>query len=104
MITETFDTRADETIRAIFEHAERIGREQQIGELVRLNADFARDLVGADRCSLWLIDESTDELWTKVAHGVAPMRIPLGQGLVGASIRSNEVLLVNDVANETRLL
>jgi sigma-B regulation protein RsbU (phosphoserine phosphatase) len=104
MSTVTFETRADETIRAIFEHAERIGREQQIDELVRLNADFARDLVGADRCSLWLIDESTNELWTKVAHGVAPMRIPLGEGLVGASIRNNETILVNDAANEARLL
>ncbi len=104
MSTATLEIQADETIRAIFKHAERIGREQQISELVRLNADFARDLVGADRCSLWLIDESTNELWTKVAHGVAPMRIPLGQGLVGASIRNNEVILANDAANESRLL
>ena len=57
MSTATLDLRADEIIRAIFQHAERIGREQRIAELVRLNAEFARDLVGADRCSLWLIDK-----------------------------------------------
>ena len=91
-------------IRSIFEHAVRIGREQQIDELVRLNADFARDLVGADRCSLWLIDESARQLWTKVAHGIDHIRIPLGDGLVGACIREDRVLLVNDVVNEPRLL
>jgi len=95
---------ADDTIRAIFEHAARIGREQRIDELVRLNADFARDLAGADRCSLWLIDESANELWTKVAHGVVPIRIPLGKGLVGACVREDRVLLVNDARNEPRVL
>jgi phosphoserine phosphatase RsbU/P len=90
--------------RAIFEHATRIGQEQQIEELVRLNADFARDLAGADRCSLWLIDGAAGELWTKVAHGVEPIRIPLGDGLVGACVREDQVLLVNDLGSEPRLL
>jgi sigma-B regulation protein RsbU (phosphoserine phosphatase) len=97
-------TPADVTIRAIFEHAARIGREQQIDELMRLNSDFARDLAGADRCSLWLIDPVNMELWTKVAHGVEPIRIPLGEGLVGACVRDDHVLLVNDLAAEKRLL
>ena len=95
---------AERTIRAIFEHAARIGREQQIEELVRLNADFARDLIGADRCSLWLIDLEKNELWTKVAHGVDQLRIPMGEGLIGACIRDNQVLLVNNAAQESRLL
>lgn len=97
-------TLADETIRAIFEYAARIGREQQIDEIVRLNADFARDLAGADRCSLWLIDTKKNELWTRVAHGVEPIRIPLGQGLVGACISEDKVLLINNAASESRLL
>lgn len=95
---------ANHVTRAIFEHATRIGQEQQIEELVRLNADFARDLAGADRCSLWLIDAATNELWTKVAHGVEPIRIPLGEGLVGACVREDRVLLVNDLGSEPRLL
>jgi sigma-B regulation protein RsbU (phosphoserine phosphatase) len=95
---------ADRTIQAIFAYAARIGREQQIDELVRLNADFARDLAGADRCSLWLIDAARNELWTKVAHGMDPLRIPLGHGLVGACIREDQVLLINDATSESRLL
>jgi sigma-B regulation protein RsbU (phosphoserine phosphatase) len=98
------DSMANEIIRSIFEHAARIGREQQIDELVRLNADFARDLVGAERCSLWLIDPLKGELLTKVAHGVEPIRIQLGEGLIGACINNDEVLLVNDTSKESRLL
>jgi sigma-B regulation protein RsbU (phosphoserine phosphatase) len=101
---EVVSSQAERTIRAIFEHAARISREQQIEELVRLNADFARDLIGADRCSLWLIDSAKNELWTKVAHGVAPLHIPMGEGLIGACVRDNQVLLVNNAAEESRLL
>jgi sigma-B regulation protein RsbU (phosphoserine phosphatase) len=103
-VTPATATPPDNIIRAIFEHAARIGREQRIDELVRLNSDFARDLAGADRCSLWLIDPVHGELWTKVAHGVEPIRIPLGEGLIGACIRDDEVLLVNDAGQEARLL
>jgi phosphoserine phosphatase RsbU/P len=95
---------SDRITQAIFEHAARISRESRIEELARLNADFARDLIGADRCSLWLVDKEKNQLWTKVAHGVDPLFIHMDQGLVGACIRDNQVLIVNDAATDTRLL
>lgn len=95
---------ADFTTRAIFEHAARISREQDLDQLIRLNADFARDLAGADRCSLWLIDEKAGTLWTRHAHGVDPIRIPLGQGIVGSCISQDQTLRVNDATNEPRLM
>ena len=95
---------SDRLTQAIFEHAARISRESKIEELARLNADFARDLIGADRCSLWLVDREKNQLWTKVAHGVDPLFIQIDQGLVGACIRDNQVLIVNDAANDSRLL
>jgi sigma-B regulation protein RsbU (phosphoserine phosphatase) len=99
------ETRKDDLlIRAIFEHAARIDREQDIEELVRLNADFSRELAQAERCSLWLVDEETEQLWTLVAHGIEPIRIPLGAGLVGACVSEDRVFLVNDAEHEPRLL
>jgi phosphoserine phosphatase RsbU/P len=86
----------DWVTRAIFGYASLISREQQLEELVRLNADFARDLAQAQHCSLWLVDEAKKEMWTQVARGVAPIRIPLGEGAVGRCIREDRVLLDND--------
>lgn len=91
-------------LRAIFEYAARIGSESNFDELLRLNAEFARDLVGADRCSLWLFDGGTNELWTKVSHGIPPIRIPSGQGLVGYCFDHNSVVLVNNAEEDPRLL
>jgi putative methionine-R-sulfoxide reductase with GAF domain len=70
--------------------------------LLVLMADLGRSLVQADRCSLWLIDSDTNELWTKVAHGVKQLRIPIGAGFVGYSVKSGEALLVEDAYADER--
>jgi phosphoserine phosphatase RsbU/P len=94
----------DHISRVIFDYASRIGDARETGANLQLNADMARDLVGADRCSIWLIDRKSSELWTKVAHGVDELRIPMGQGLVGASIAGNETIVVNDTSSDPRFL
>ncbi len=94
----------DRISRAIFDYAAKIGAAQDLDALLLLNADMARDLVGADRCSIWLADRKNSRLWTKVAHGVQELHIPIGQGLVGACVARNEVILVNDASRDERFL
>jgi len=88
----------------IFDYAAKIGATQDLDALLVLHAGMARDLVGADRCSIWLVDTKYGRLWTKVAHGVQELRIPLGQGLVGACIARNEAIVVNDTSQDERFL
>ena len=90
--------------QVIFQHAARISRESDISTLLSLNADLARDLIGADRCSVWLLDERTGELWTKVAHGVKELRIPAGTGIVGNCIAANSDIIVNNAESDERFL
>ena len=99
---QTSSTSADHIAQVIFEYAAKISREEDISSLIILNADLARDLVGAERCSLWLIDERTGELWTRVAHGMREIRIPRGLGIVGACIAQGETLVINDAENDKR--
>ena len=63
--------------RVIFQYAARITQEHETGNLLRLNADMARDLVGADRCSIWLVDPAAEQLYTTVAHGAGELRRPI---------------------------
>jgi sigma-B regulation protein RsbU (phosphoserine phosphatase) len=95
---------ASSLAQAIFEHAARTSRTASMTELIRLNADFAHQLPGADRCSLWLVDQQSNELWTILADGVEPIRIPLGQGLVGACVLQQQAILVNDTQSDPRFL
>lgn len=100
--TETNQSNAERISRVIFEHAARISREQDTDGLLKLNADLARGLVAADRCSIWLIDARARELWTKVAHGVEHIRIPFGKGLVGACVARDQPIVVNDTTADER--
>lgn len=88
--------------RVIFDYASKIGRASDADSTLRLNAAMARDLAGADRCSIWLIDSRANQLWTKVAHGVEELRVPAGVGIVGAAIAENRAIVVNDAAGDSR--
>src|SRR5207248_7530821 len=51
-----------------------------LGEVVAA----AKQVLGADRGSVWLYDAVSDELVLEVATGIAPVRVRSGAGLVGA--------------------
>src|SRR5689334_6248863 len=53
--------------KVILDYAASIQGAQSEDDLLVLNAGLARDISGADRCSIWLVDEQKRELWTKVA-------------------------------------
>ena len=86
----------------LFSYMPKIAAERDMDNLLVLMAELGRSIVLADRCSLWLIDEDNDELWTKVAHGVDQLRIPRGAGFVGYSVRTGESLLIEDAYKDDR--
>ena len=53
----------------------------------------AKNLMNADRSTLWLIDEEKGELWTKIP-GVGELRIPRNAGFAGMVAESGEPLLI----------
>jgi putative ABC transport system ATP-binding protein len=63
-------------------------------------------LMNADRASLWLVDEQSGELWTKVAQDAGgesvEIRIPKGAGIAGAVAASGEALNIPDVYDDPR--
>ena len=98
----------DETLESgrilelLFSYMPKIAAERKMDNLLILMADLGRSMVSADRCSLWLIDQDSQELWTKVAHGVDELRIPLNAGFVGYSVRTGEPLLIEDAYQDPR--
>merc|ERR1711871_1727202 len=77
----------------------------------------AKILIGADRCSLFLVDEMRDELCAAFATSNATklidgdrvvngqslvIRIPLGKGLVGDCADTGKEILINDCQSDPR--
>ncbi len=69
-----------------------------LGEVVAA----AKQVLSAERGSVWLHDPATDELVLEVATGIKPIRVPSGVGLVGACARGRQLINVPDCYADPR--
>jgi phosphoserine phosphatase len=69
-----------------------------LGEVVAA----AKQVLGAERGSVWLYDEVANELVLEVATGIQPIRVPSGSGLVGACARERIIINVPDCYADPR--
>jgi adenylate cyclase len=60
--------------------------------------------VDADRSTLFLLDEKTSEIWSRVAQGadVKEIRFPVGRGLAGHVFTTGQVLNIKDAYKDSR--
>jgi HD-GYP domain-containing protein (c-di-GMP phosphodiesterase class II) len=89
-------------VRTIFSYIARIAEERDIDRQLILLADMGRDLIGADRCTVWLLNAKTNTLWSKVAHGMDRITIPTSQGIAGYVATHAEPLIINDPYSDGR--
>ena len=62
----------------------------------------ARQVLHAERSSVWLHDAATDELVLEVADDIRHVRVPIGTGLVGACARGRSAINVPDCYADPR--
>ncbi|GHV04571.1 hypothetical protein AGMMS50229_06250 [Campylobacterota bacterium] len=92
----------DETLEIIFQCVAKIAHERNFDRLLDLIAEMGARLIVCDRCSIWLIDRQTGELWTKVAQGVDRLRMPYGRGIVGEAVESGNITVINSPYDDPR--
>ncbi len=91
-----------EQLEIIFKYINQVNNATDIESTLLILADMGRDIVSAERCTLWLVDSTGKKLYTKVAHGVENIVIDIDTGIVGDCIRRKETLLINDPYNDQR--
>ncbi len=62
----------------------------------------AKQVLHADRGSVWLYDAAADELVLEIATGIAPVRVPANAGIVGACARDRGIINVADCYADAR--
>ena len=76
-----------------------------IVELLRVIAEETKNAIQADRCTVFLWDKDTDELWSKVALGLdssQEIRFPADKGLAGYVVKTGETVNIVDAYNDPR--
>jgi phosphoserine phosphatase RsbU/P len=70
--------------------------------MLREVVDAAKQVLDADRGSVWLYDPKNDELILEIATGIDPVRVPSGVGLVGSCARNRRIINVPDCYADPR--
>jgi GAF domain-containing protein len=75
-----------------------------LSELLGKILDVAKDLTKAERGTLFLIDEKTDELWSLIAQGMEKqeIRLPRGLGIAGHVAQTGEIVNIPDAYADDR--
>lgn len=96
------DLPPEQMLKIIFHYISLIAQEKDLDRILLYMADMGRELILADRCTLWLHDQETHQLWTKVAHGVKALTMPAEAGLAGYALKHNESILIEDAYKDAR--
>jgi len=84
----------------------KLGREilyhKDIQSLLVSIADITRNLLNAERCSVFIYDKENNVLYTKVAHGIDPIVIPVDKGIVGCTFTTGEIQIILDAYKDSR--
>jgi len=75
-----------------------------IDELLKVIAQETKNAMQADRCTVFLWDKESNELWSKVALGVEnkEIRFPADKGLAGYVVQSGETVNITDAYSDSR--
>ncbi|KJU86925.1 response regulator receiver modulated metal dependent phosphohydrolase [Candidatus Magnetobacterium bavaricum] len=92
----------DDKLDLLLRLGSEISRENDLGKLLGKFGDFSRDIVEAQRCSIFIHDAKRNELWTMFSHGVEEIRMAVNLGVAGYAANTREIQIVTDAYKDFR--
>jgi len=72
--------------------------------IIDLIAKEAKKLVNAERCSIFIVDNEDQMLWSRLSDGIGRIVIALDAGIVGDTYKKQAPQIVNKPYEDTRFL
>jgi len=90
--------------QSIQQIARAVGSTLDIDDLLHLIVGKITDLMDADRSTLFLLDEESGQLWSKVAQGQdrREIRINVGEGIAGWVAKTGQSINIKDAYKDPR--
>jgi sigma-B regulation protein RsbU (phosphoserine phosphatase) len=91
-------------LQVILDVSRSLGAERDLPRLLTIIVEAVTRLVGADRTSLFLVDQDRNELWTPVAQGTggSTIRLPVGKGIAGTVAATGETISIPEAYADPR--
>lgn len=92
-----------ERLYALLNITKNLSAEINLDKLLIKIMEEVRKILNADRCTVFLYDENTNELWSKVAIGLDDeIRFQADKGIAGHVWKTGEVVNIPDAYKDTR--
>jgi len=88
----------------LIEITKRVNSTIDIDELLKIILEIALEITNADRGTVYLVDEMSGEIWSKVLQGdeIREIRLKIGQGIAGYVAQTGEVINLVDAYQDPR--
>src|SRR5688572_27420784 len=85
---------SEDQLTALLDLSRALASELDVDALLGAVLAHATELLDADRSTLFLIDPDQDQLWSRIAHGMAngQIRIPRTAGIAGHVAQTGQVV------------
>lgn len=61
-----------------------------------LISEYAKEVIQAERCSIFIYDNKENELWTTLADGIEKITVDSTKGIIGYTLQEKKALIVNN--------
>ncbi|MEE4310701.1 MAG: HD domain-containing phosphohydrolase [candidate division KSB1 bacterium] len=89
-------------LTVLFNITRNISTELNLDRVLLTLMDEVKKALMADRCTVFLLDRNTNEIWSKVAHGEEEIRFPSHLGIAGYVATTGEILNIPDAYADSR--
>ncbi len=93
-----------ETYSKLADFGKELLNKTSLVEGIPLISKYAKEIIGADRCSIFIYNSVKDELWTTMADGIEKIIIPSDKGIVGHTLEVKKPLLVHNTESDPLFL
>jgi len=93
-----------DSYKKIAEFGKQLLSDSSLDNALLLISEQARELVSADRCSIFMYDKEADMLWTRLADGIGRIAISTSSGIAGDTYTKGEAQIVNAPYSDDRFL
>lgn len=75
-----------------------------LSEGLPMISEYAKEVSGAERCSIFIYNPKIHMLWTTLADGIEKIMVHVDDGIVGSTVREGKPILVNNPYDDERFL
>ena len=93
-----------DTYSKLAEFGRELLNKKSLLEGLPLISKYVKDVISAQRCSIFIYDMPNRELWTTLADGIDRISVPYESGIVGHTIAEKKPIVENDAYSNPHFL